>query len=190
MAGGMARKARHTKRSAHETMRALARDETVGRFVHRLRGRGISDAGIGRLLGFPASVEAGSLRRTLNRWEREEGRRTQIDSQARADVTHAEKRVGEACRDMARVMPSYVDVVHFTLEAALEPKAARAVLTYLSELVGLLEAEIRANVLRLPREVMPGARPVAWDEVRERIAALQRALDEEKRRQIVAEVLS
>jgi hypothetical protein len=185
------RRTRHTKRDALQRMQALgAPDRSVGACVYRLRCAGITDSGIGRLLGFPGSVESESLRRTMNRWEQDEGLRTEIDSQARADVTHTEKRVSDACRRMCKAMPDDADLVYFTLEAALDSKAAASVLDYLRELVCLLEAEMRANVLHLPRNVMPGARPVAWSEIRERIAALQAGLDDAKRREIVADYIA
>ncbi|HEY5316509.1 MAG TPA: hypothetical protein VIJ20_00915, partial [Solirubrobacteraceae bacterium] len=88
----------------------------------------------------------------MNRWEADEGYVSEVDSQARADVAHAERRVIEACRRMCGALPPEADLIHDTLEADLEPKAAAAVLDYLRELVGLLDVEIRANVLGLPRE--------------------------------------
>jgi hypothetical protein len=184
---GDLRTMRHTRRMAlrvlHERTPGHGH-ESVGAFIHRMRVTGLADSRIGRLLGFPDSAEPESIRRSLTRWERESGFRTEIDSQARADVTHAEKRVGEACRRMR--IPVDADPVLFTLEADLAPSAAAGVLEYLRELVGLLEAEVKANLLHLPRERMPGARPVAWSEVRERIVSLEACLHEEDRRRIVA----
>jgi hypothetical protein len=161
--------------------------ESLGGFIQRLRTAGLADPRVARLLGSPDAADPESVRKKLNRWEREDGFRTEVDAQARADVAHAEKRVGEACRRMQ--IPVNADVVHFTLEADLAPGVAAGVLEYLRELVGLLEAEIRANVLHLPREGMPGARPVSWSEVRERIASLQAGLDDAHRRQVVAEYI-
>jgi hypothetical protein len=179
------RRTRHTKRDALQRMQALgAPDRSVGACVYRLRCAGITDSGIGRLLGFPDAADPESVRRNLNRREREDGFRTEVDAQARADVRHAEKRVGEACRRMR--IPVDADLVHFTLDADLAPCDAAGVLDYLRALVALLEAEVKANLLHLPREGMPGARPVAWSEVRERIASIEACLHEEDRRRIVA----
>jgi hypothetical protein len=181
---------RHTRRRAlrvlHERTGGHGH-ESVGAFIHRMRVAGLADSRIGRLLGFPDSAVPESIRRRLIQWERDDGLRTEIDSQARANVTHAEKRVGEACRRMR--IPVDADPVIFTLEADLAPCAAAGVLEYLQELVALLEAEVKANLLHLPREGMPGARPVAWSEVRERIASLRAGLDDAHRRQVVAEYI-
>jgi hypothetical protein len=191
MSGEQLRTTRHTRRRAlrvlHERTGGHGH-ESVGAFIHRMRVAGLADSRIGRLLGFPDSAEPESIRRRLVQWERDDGLRTEVDSQARANVTHAEKRVVAACRRMQ--IPIDADPVHFTLEADLDPgTAAAGVLEYLAELVGLLEAEIGANVLHLPREAMPGARPVAWSEVRERIASLRAGLDDAKRRAVVAEYI-
>ena len=180
------RRTRHTRKDALRVMRNLGvPDSSVGTFVYRVRGAGISDPGIGRLLGFPESVEPESLRRALNRWERDSGFRTEVDSQARADVAHAHARLEEAGHRLWPSVPAEADPVHLTLEADLDPKAARLVEEWLTQLVKLLEAETTANVLELPRDVMPGARPVSWTEIRARIQALRAQSHEAKRREII-----
>jgi hypothetical protein len=184
---GELRTTRHTRRMAlrvlHERTPGHGH-ESLGGSIQRLRAAGLADPRVARLLGFPDAADPESVRRKLNRWEREDGFRTEVDAQARADVTHAEKRVGEACRRMR--IPVDADPVHFTLEADLAPCVAAGVLEYLRELVGLLEAEIGANVLHLPREAMPGARPVSWSEIGNRIVDLEAILHEEDRHRVVA----
>jgi hypothetical protein len=150
--------------------------------VHRVRAAGLADDRVARLLGFPDSADPNSVRRALNRWEGPAAR-TRIDGQAVADLGHVRNRFAEAAKELGRVVPlsTASDDWPFRLlldATDLDRRAARAIERFLSALLGVLEAEIRANVLDLPRGVMPGARPVTWEDVRERIAFLREQLAE------------
>jgi hypothetical protein len=138
-------------------------------------------------------MDAKSLRRTLNGWEKVHGLQTDFDPQARANVTHARKRLSEAGHRMAEVLPDDLcdaDFIHITLDARdLDAPTATAVEDYLRHLVDVLEAEEKANLLALPREVMPGARPVTWSEVRERIAELETTRAAFDRKRVVSGVI-
>ena len=181
-------RARHTKRAALRELREQGiTDDSVGDFVHRMRADGIDDRRIGWLLGFPESIESESLRRALNRWEASDGFSTEVDSAARAAVGHAENRFARAINVLPyRVRADGSSIIRVTLLDQLTGEDAERVADFLAAFVALRDAEIAANVLNLPRDVMPGAVPVSWKMVEDRLSELRSQLTESKRRQIVA----
>jgi hypothetical protein len=72
-------------------------------------------------------------------------------------VAHASNRLDAAAGPLVEVSPPEIDdlaLFHLMLDATdLDTKTAEAVLGFVSALVGRLDAEARANVLELPREV-------------------------------------
>jgi hypothetical protein len=191
---------RYTKKAAEQALAALGPEETLGQFVHRMRGEGVTDAGIGRLIGYPPERSPATLRRTLNDWERSEGLHTEFRSQARADVEHALNRVMDAGERLSQLVssmfpggPSEAELLHVALDAPdLSLEVSVVLRDYLRKMIATLDAQVSANVLDWERGVMPGARRVSWAEVRDRIAflddhiaALERQRAKDKDREIV-----
>jgi hypothetical protein len=182
---------RHTKGKAIEAVRALGSDEDLGAFIHRVRAAGLDETRVGHLLGFPEQMDADSVRRTLVRWERAAGLATKIDSTARANVVHARNRLIEAIGHLPIAADaSDAEIERVTLDEALEGDAAQCVRDFLQALLAFRDAEVAANLLGVPRDVMPGARPVSWVEIEARIDQLEANLKREQSRKTIASFIA